>query len=79
MLEEEDVTLSCSFSKPDAKATWLWNGRPIPVDGRYEVRAQGHLHELVIGNVRLEDGGVFKVQIGDADTSAQLSVEGRNI
>ena len=76
VIEDEDAVLTCQVSKPDAKVTWMQNGKVLEASERIEMREAGLEHHLVIHNVTTEDGVEYTATIGEHSTSAVVNVEG---
>lgn len=76
-LEGETVTLSCTVSDPMATLTWIRNNVAIKAGPKYDLRKCGHLNQLRIHNLDMEDSGTYSCDTGDAQCTVNLIVEGK--
>ena len=74
--EEETATFECELSKPAKEVTWLRNGEPLTPDDRVKVSSDGKKHTLTIDKATMDDATKYTIKIGDAESSAKLTVEG---
>ncbi len=75
--EGDDVTLECETSKPGQKVEWFRDGKKIPkTDKRALPFVDGTKHKLVLKDAKLDDTAKYSAKVGDADTTAQLTVSG---
>lgn len=78
-VEEDSIDLVVEVTKPDLKAKWQRNGRPINPNeerfaGRYTIISNGTTHTLSIKNLSLKDAGEFAVAIDDLSDKCNLKV-----
>lgn len=73
---EEEVTMSCEVSKPDAKVKWLKNEKPIRADKKTKITAEGKVHKMTLPKSALDDTAKYTVKLGDEVTSGNLTVKG---
>ena len=77
MKEEENVTLECTVSEPDAVVTWLRNGEPITADEHCKITVKGTVHKLTIKKAMLEDDAEYTIKTANDKSSAKLNVKGK--
>ena len=73
------MTLTCEASKPNVKAKWLKDGKPLsPKDQKkYSVSVDGTTHTLVIPKSEVEDTAEYTCSINGSKTQSKVTVEGR--
>ncbi|XP_046703831.1 obscurin [Silurus meridionalis] len=74
-LEKESVTWCCELSKPDIIVQWRKGEVDLCPCAKYEFRQDGHLLQLIIHDVDLEDSGDYTCDSGDKKTTAHLEVK----
>ena len=79
-IEESSVDLAVEVTKPNQKAKWTRNGRPINPNeerfaGRYMITSEGNIHKLTITNLKLNDAGEFSVTVDDLNDKCKLTVK----
>ena len=77
VVEKNDVSFECVFSKPDKPATWSKQDKPLTASDRIQMGVDGARHFLTIKSVLLDDEATYKVQVESAMSSGKLIVEGR--
>ena len=77
VVEKQEVTFECVFSKPDKPATWTKQDKPIGASDRVQIGVDGGRHFLTIKSSVLDDEAVYKVQVENAVSAGKLIVEGR--
>ncbi|XP_075172031.1 obscurin isoform X19 [Anomaloglossus baeobatrachus] len=77
--EEQTVSLQCEVSKATAAVQWRRAGLGLQAGGKYEIRQEGNVRELLIHNLRLEDTGEYGCDSGDQETTAYLTVTARPV
>lgn len=78
ILEGETATLSCTISDFTSSVTWKRNHIPLCNGDKYELRKEGKVNLLLIYYVEPLDTGTYCCDIGDAQSSAKLTVTGKN-
>ncbi|ELK03225.1 Obscurin [Pteropus alecto] len=77
--EKDKVTLECELSRPNVDVRWLKDGVELQVGKTVGMVTQGSCRSLIIYRCALEDQGVYVCDAQDAQTSASLKVQGRNV
>ncbi|XP_078308594.1 obscurin isoform X39 [Panthera onca] len=77
--EKDRVTLECELSRPNVDVRWLKDGVELRVGKTVGMVAQGACRSLIIFRCELGDQGVYVCDARDAQSSASLKVQGRNI
>uniref|UniRef100_A0A8C4MGG9 non-specific serine/threonine protein kinase n=1 Tax=Equus asinus TaxID=9793 RepID=A0A8C4MGG9_EQUAS len=77
--EKDKVTLECELSRPNVDVRWLKDGVELRVGKTVGVMAQGACRSLIIYRCELGDQGVYVCDAHDAQSSASLKVQGRNV
>ena len=73
----ETVTLSTDISKPGMEVTWLKNNQPLSLaGGRFQTVNQDCIYKLIIQDVTIDDNGEYTVEVGELQSTAQLTVFG---
>ena len=75
--EQETATFECELSRPVEEVTWLCNGKPVALDDRVKVTSDGKKHSLTFTKAVMDDAAKYTIKIGDVESSAKLTVEGR--
>ena len=71
------MTLITELPESGLDVTWLKDNVPLSIgDGKYETISKDCSYELVIPDVKVEDGGEYKVQGGGYESSVLLNVNG---
>lgn len=71
------ANLRCEVTKPGAEVHWMRGSQPLESSGKYQVKQEGVVVELVVYNLQMADSGEYTCDTGDHTTSARLSVQGR--
>ena len=75
----KEVTFECELSKPNVPVAWYSGEKLLKRSEKYDIKATGSSHRLVIHNAIGEDVGQYTaVAAKDIKSSANLSVEGKN-
>nr|XP_023671298.1 obscurin [Paramormyrops kingsleyae] len=69
------ANLRCEVTKPGAEVHWMCGGQPLESSGKYQVKQEGVVVELVVYNLQVADSGEYTCDTGDHTTSARLSVQ----
>ena len=73
----ETITLTTHMSKPGMEVTWLKNNQPLSLaGGKFQTVNQGCTYELIIPHVTKDDSGEYTVEVGELQTTTQLTVFG---
>lgn len=75
--EGEAVTLHCKLSK-SAPVEWRKGNRVLRPSAKYKIEQEGPFAELVIRDLDLADAGDYSCVCGDQQTTAALTVNGKN-
>ena len=71
----ETVTLSTDIFKPGMEVTWLKNNQPLSLTGgRFQTVNQDCTYKLIIPDVTIDDNGEYIVEVGQLQSTAQLTV-----
>jgi len=76
VVEKQDVSFECVFSKPDKPATWSKKDKPIAAADRIQIGVDGARHFLTIKSAVLDDEATYKIQVEKAVSAGKLIVEG---
>ncbi|XP_075865693.1 obscurin [Microcebus murinus] len=76
--QKEKVTLECELSRP-VDVRWLKDGTELRAGKTVGVAAQGACRSLVIYRCEFEDQGMYVCDAGDAQSSASVKVQGRDV
>ncbi|XP_063563622.1 obscurin isoform X39 [Gorilla gorilla gorilla] len=77
--EKEKVTLECELSRPNVDVHWLKDGVELRAGKTMAIAAQGACRSLTIYRCEFADQGVYVCDAHDAQSSASVKVQGRNI
>ncbi|XP_013365188.1 PREDICTED: obscurin [Chinchilla lanigera] len=77
--QKEKMTLDCELSRPNVTVRWLKDGVELRAGKAVGMTAQGTHRSLVIYCCELGDQGMYVCDAGDAQSSASLKVQGRNV
>ena len=73
----ETVTLTTDISKPGMEVTWLKNNQPLSLArGRFQTINQDCTYKLIIQDVTIDDNGEYTVEVGELQSTAELTVFG---
>jgi len=75
--EKDKLTLTCDLNKPDAKVTWLKDGKVITPDDRVTVSMDAYTHQLVVAEATLGDAAKYSCKCGDVSTECTIKVQGQ--
>lgn len=77
-MEGETATLSCRTSDLTSPVIWRRNHIPLRNGDKYEIRKEGKVNLLLIHDVDPLDAGIYSCDTGDEQSSAKLTVTGKN-
>uniref|UniRef100_A0A0D9RVE4 non-specific serine/threonine protein kinase n=1 Tax=Chlorocebus sabaeus TaxID=60711 RepID=A0A0D9RVE4_CHLSB len=77
--EKEKVTLECELSRPNVDVRWLKDGVELRAGKTVGIAAQGTCRSLTIYRCEFADQGMYVCDAHDAQSSASVKVQGRNI
>ncbi|GCC29258.1 hypothetical protein chiPu_0007696 [Chiloscyllium punctatum] len=69
------ITLHCELTKADAPVIWRKGSKKLNHGDKYDLIRKGCAVELLIHNVKKEDGGVYICDSGDDQTTATLTIK----
>lgn len=78
IFEGDSATLCCVTSDSCTPVTWKRNNVTLLPGEKYEPLKHGKRNILLIHKVRKEDAGIYMCDTGDMQSSATLTVKGRN-
>ena len=73
----QSVVLSCDFKPPPKAVQWYKEETPLAPSSKFKMRLEGHMAELRVLRLTPDDAGVYRCQAGSAQSSAEVTVEGR--
>ncbi|XP_032951653.1 obscurin isoform X4 [Rhinolophus ferrumequinum] len=77
--ELQSVVLSCDF-KPAPKAVqWYKEDTPLAPSDKFRMSLEGHMAELRVLRLTPADSGIYRCQAGSAQSSAEVTVEAREV
>lgn len=75
-IEGEKLVLEIELQDTTAEAEWFFNGKPIKLDERVEVKnLGGGKHQLVFNKLDMGDDGEITCKSGPLESSCNLSVK----
>ncbi|XP_065729549.1 obscurin [Phocoena phocoena] len=77
--ELQSVVLSCDFKPAPKTVQWYKEETPLVPSDKFKMRLEGHMAELCIVRLRPADAGVYRCQAGSAQSSAEVTVEVREV
>ncbi|XP_045659965.1 obscurin isoform X26 [Ursus americanus] len=77
--EQQSVVLSCDFKPPPKAVQWYKEDTPLAPSEKFKMRLEGHMAELRILRLTPADAGVYRCQAGSAQSSAEVTVEAREV
>lgn len=78
VLEGGAATLRCVLSSVATPVEWRRGDEVLQPGGKYSVRQEGAMLELVVRDLRPQDSGKYACCFGDQTTSATLTVKGKS-
>ncbi|XP_076994026.1 obscurin-like isoform X3 [Tamandua tetradactyla] len=77
--ELQSVILSCDFKPPPKAVQWYKEDTPLAPSDRFKMKLEGHMAELRILRLTPADAGIYRCQAGGADSSAEVTVDVREV
>uniref|UniRef100_A0A673TV90 Obscurin n=1 Tax=Suricata suricatta TaxID=37032 RepID=A0A673TV90_SURSU len=77
--ELQSVVLSCDFKPPPKAVQWYKGDTPLAPSDKYKMTLEGHMAELRVLRLTPADAGVYRCQAGSAQSSAEVTVEAREV
>ena len=74
--EKDSVLLECELNKPNIPVRWLKNGEELQPSDRIQIKSDNFVHQLIIDNATIEDGGTYTCVCGSVSTDATLTIDG---
>lgn len=79
VLEGGAATLRCVLSSVVRPVEWRRGDELLQPGGKYSLRQDGTVLELVVRDLRPQDSGQYFCSFGDQMTSARLTVKGKHL
>jgi len=79
IFEGDSATLCCVTSDSSTLVTWKRNNVTLLPGEKYEPLKHGKRNILLIHKVRKEDAGIYMCDTGDMQSSATLTVKGKEL
>lgn len=77
--ELQSVVLSCDFRPAPKAVQWYKGDTPLAPSEKFKMVLEGQMAELRILRLTPADAGVYRCQAGNAQSSAEVTVEGREL
>ncbi|KAM7143815.1 obscurin-like [Molossus nigricans] len=77
--ELQSVVLSCDFKPPPKAVQWYKEDTPLVPSDKFRMSLEGHMAELRVLRLTPADAGIYRCQAGSAQSSAQVTVEVREV
>lgn len=77
--EQQSVVLSCDFRPAPKAVQWYKEDTPLAPSEKFKMALEGQMAELRILRLTPADAGVYRCQAGSAQSSAEVTVEGRDV
>ncbi|KAF6095953.1 hypothetical protein HJG60_014194 [Phyllostomus discolor] len=77
--ELQSVVLSCDFKPPPKAVQWYKEDTPLAPSDKFKMSLEGHMAELRVLRLTPADAGIYRCQAGNAQSSAQVTVEAREV
>lgn len=75
-MEEGYITLRCELSKPGVEVEWRKDAQLLKEGGKYQMKQEGRVAEMLIRNLTLTDSGEYSCFAGSVVTSADVKIRG---
>ncbi|KAK1196573.1 TITIN protein, partial [Pygoscelis papua] len=79
VVEKKRAIFECEISEPDIQVQWMKDGQELQIGDRMKIQREKYVHRLIIPSTRMSDAGQYTVVAGGNTSSANLTVEGRDI
>ncbi|NWS69843.1 TITIN protein, partial [Crotophaga sulcirostris] len=79
VVEKKRAIFECEISEPDIQVQWMKDGQELQIGDRIKIQREKYVHRLIIPSTRMSDAGQYTVVAGGNTSSANLTVEGRDI
>ncbi|XP_067109219.1 obscurin [Osmerus mordax] len=73
--EGGSVTLQCELSKPGLPVEWRKGTQQLKSGGKYQMKQEASVSELLISKVAPEDSGEYSCVFGDLKTTASIKIK----
>ncbi|KAM6989312.1 obscurin [Tautogolabrus adspersus] len=73
--EGASITLRCELSKPGVSVEWKKGTQVLKSGGKYQMKQEASVNELLINKVVPEDSGDYSCVCGDQKTTASLKIK----
>ncbi|XP_033623906.1 obscurin isoform X2 [Fukomys damarensis] len=77
--EQQSVVLSCDFRPAPKAVQWYKDDTPLAPSKKFKMVLEGQMAELRILRLSPADAGVYRCQAGSAESSAEVTVEAREV
>ncbi|XP_058436609.1 obscurin isoform X1 [Marmota monax] len=77
--ELQSVVLSCDFRPAPKAVQWYKEDTPLAPSDKYKMMLEGQMAELRILRLTPADAGTYRCQAGNAQSSAEVTVEARDV
>ncbi|MBZ3888895.1 Obscurin [Sciurus carolinensis] len=77
--ELQSVVLSCDFRPPPKAVQWYKEDTPLAPSDKYRMTLEGQMAELRVLWLTPADAGTYRCQAGNAQSSAEVTVEAREV
>ncbi|XP_047393930.1 obscurin [Sciurus carolinensis] len=77
--ELQSVVLSCDFRPPPKAVQWYKEDTPLAPSDKYRMTLEGQMAELRVLRLTPADAGTYRCQAGNAQSSAEVTVEAREV
>lgn len=74
--EQQSVVLSCDFRPAPKAVQWYKEDTPLSPSDKHKMTLEGQMAELRILRLTPADAGTYRCQAGNAQSSAEVTVEG---
>ena len=76
--EGKKAQLECTLTKPNAKVTWLKNGKEIRPSATVQMKTEGAHQFLIMPKTELEDDAEYTIKVSEDQTSTcHVTIEGK--